>query len=345
MAGPARTSRAQFWRALGQRLLMMVAVILTAASLNFILPKLAPRNPIETKLTQMMETGSSLTDISGLVKSYEAKFGLDRPVVVQYFLYLGSLLTFDLGYSIADYPARVIDLILRALPWTIGLLFTATIISFLIGSLLGALVAWGGAPRFLNYFVPGIMVLAALPYYLLGLILIYLFAFTWQLFPLQGGYSFATFPGWNWPFIREVLYHSMLPGASIVLASIGGWALGMRGMMVTVQGEDYMVYAEANGLSPRRRFMTYGVRNAILPQVTALALHIGYLAAGAVLVERVFAYPGLGMLLFQAIHQSDYFVIYGVVFIIVVMVAVSMLLMDLIYPLLDPRVRNLTSTA
>jgi peptide/nickel transport system permease protein len=324
---------------LGQRVLLLLAVIVTAASLNFVLPKLAPQNPVEAKLLALTESGGSLSDISGLVASYQEKFGLDKPVLAQYFNYLESTAKFDLGYSIAFYPARVSDLIVKALPWTIGLLATATLIAFAAGTLLGALVAWRGAPRWIGLLAPVVMVLAALPYYLVGLVLVYLFAFTWAIFPLQGGSSLMATPGWNWGFIADVLGHSLLPAGSIVLASIGTWALTMRGMMITVQGEDYMVYANANGIPARRRFFGYGLRNALLPQVTSLALHLGQIAAGSVLVERIFGYPGLGMLLFQAIQQSDYFVIYGCVLIIVVMVACATLLVDLAYPLLDPRVR------
>lgn len=324
---------------LAQRVAMLLAVILTAATLNFVLPKLAPTNPVEAKLLSLTESGGSLNDISGLVASYNQKFGLDKPVVTQYLNYLAAMATFDLGYSIAFYPARVSALIAKALPWTLGLLITATVLAFALGTLLGALLAWRGSPRWLQAFAPCVMVLAALPYYLVGLVLVYLLAFTWTIFPLQGGASLMSTAGWSWSFALDVLGHSILPAASIVLASVGGWALAMRGMMVTVQGEDYMNYAEANGISARRRFLGYGMRNALLPQVTALALHLGQIAAGAVLVERIFAYPGLGMLLFQAIQQSDYFVIYGCVMIIVVMVACATLLVDLAYPLLDPRVR------
>lgn len=323
-----------------RRILMLLAVVVTAATLNFVLPKLAPQNPIETKLLEMSAEGGALTDISDLVRSYQEKFGLDQPVLVQYGNYLAGLATFDLGYSIAFYPARVADLIAKALPWTLGLLVTATLIAFALGTLLGALIAWRRAPRAVKALSPAVMVLAALPYYLLGLVLIYVFAFVWHVFPLQGGYSLMALPSWSWSFALDVLYHSLLPGLSIVLASIGGWALTSRGLMIMVQGEDYMVYAEANGLSERRRFLGYGLRNALLPQVTALALHLGHVAAGAVLVERVFAYPGLGMLLFRAIEQSDYFVIYGVVYIMVLMVALSMLIIDLLYPLIDPRIRT-----
>jgi peptide/nickel transport system permease protein len=328
------------WVWLTRRLLVLAAVVVTAATLNFVLPKLAPKNPLETKILEMSEQGGALTDISGLVKSYEEKFGLDKPVLVQYVNYLKGLATFDLGYSIAFYPARVSDLILKALPWTLGLLLTSTLIAFTIGTLFGALIAWEHSPRFIKLMAPGVMVLAALPYYLLGLVLIYIFAFIWHVFPLQGGYSLMALPSWSWSFALDVLYHSLLPALSIVLASIGTWALTARGMMIMVQGEDYMVYAEANGLSERRRFLRYGLRNAILPQVTALALHLGHIAAGAVLVERVFSYPGVGMLLFKAIEQSDYFVIYGVVYIVVLMIAIAMLVVDIIYPILDPRIQR-----
>lgn len=323
-----------------KRIGMMFFVIWVAASINFVLPKLSPKNPIEDKLAQHAESGAQMNDISALVKSYEARFGLDQPLWKQYVHYVSDLASFDLGYSITYYPTRVSDMILKALPWTLGLVLVSTAISFTLGSVLGALVSWRGAPRWIGRVAPGFMVLAALPYYLFGLVLIYVFAFTWKLLPLSGGYSLFAIPQWDWGFASDVLMHAILPALSIVLTSIGTWALAMRGMMVTVQGEDYMVYAEANALKPRTRFFSFGLRNALLPQVTSLALHLGHIAGGAVLVERIFNYPGLGTVLFRAIESADFFVIYGVVFIIVVMVAASMLLVDLVAPFIDPRVKS-----
>jgi peptide/nickel transport system permease protein len=323
-----------------RRLLLLFAIVITAATLNFILPQLSPNNPLEAKMLELAETGGSAGDISGLVESYQEKFGLNEPLYVQYFHYVTGLLTFDLGYSIAFYPAEVGDLIAGALPWTIGLLFVTTLIAFGIGITLGSLVAWERAPGFVKMLAPALMMLSALPYYLFGLILIYFFAFVWKVFPLQGGYSLISIPGWSWSFVADVLYHSILPALSIILTSIGTWMLSARGMMIIVRGEDYMVYSEANGLKPRRRFLNFAMRNTLLPQVTALALQLGHIAAGAVLVERVFGYPGIGMLLFQAIEQSDYFLIYGIVYIIILMIAVMMFILDLVYPLLDPRIRN-----
>jgi peptide/nickel transport system permease protein len=327
------------WLRALRRVPMLLAVIVTAATINFVLPKLAARNPVETKLLEMAAQGGALTDIRGLIRSYNERFGLDQPLLVQYWNYLKGLATFDLGYSLAFYPTRVSALILNALPWTIGLLLTSTLIAFAVGVLFGALIAWQRAPRLVRMLAPGVMALAALPYYLVGLALIYVLAFTWRLLPLSGGYSLMALPSWSLSFALDVFTHSLLPALSIVLASIGTWALTTRGLMVMVQGEDYMVYAEANGLSERRRFLRYGLRNVMLPQVTALALQLGHIVAGAVLVERVFSYPGVGMVLFRAIEQSDYFVIYGVVYITVVMIAIAMLVVDLVYPLLDPRIR------
>jgi peptide/nickel transport system permease protein len=185
---------------------------------------------------------------------------------------------------------------------------------------------------------PPLLTLSAIPYYLLGLTLIYLFAFTWQVFPLGGGYEIGTTPGWNLDFIRDAVRHSILPALSIVLASMGFWALAMRAMMVTVQGEDFMTLAEAKGLTSRRIFLRYAVRNAILPQTTALALALGHVASGVVLVEVVFGYPGVGSLLYQSIRTFDYTVIYGLTFLVIVSIGVATLILDLLLPALDPRI-------
>jgi peptide/nickel transport system permease protein len=188
--------------------------------------------------------------------------------------------------------------------------------------------------------VPLLMVFSAIPFYLIGLVLVYVFAYQLGWFPLSGGVGIQTDFVWSWSLVLEILYHSILPAISILLATLGTWALSMRGMMVTVQGEDYMTFAEALGLSNRRRFLQYGLRNAILPQVTLLALSLGHVLSGSILVELVFGYPGVGQQLFRAIQHLDYFVIYGIVFILICTISLAMLVMDLLYPLLDPRIRH-----
>ena len=168
--------------------------------------------------------------------------------------------------------------------------------------------------------------------------LLYVRAFAVKWLPSGGGYERGTLPTASWSFALDIAYHAILPALSILLAQIGGWALGMRAMMVTTQGEDYMIFADAKGLSERTLFMRYAVRNAILPQVTGLALVLGQLISGAVLVEVVFQYPGIGSLLWRAIRETDYFVVQGVVFFSIVTIGLATLLLDLFYPVLDPRI-------
>ena len=326
--------------ALLARIGLLIAMVWTAATVNFIVPHLTDRNPVAERMAEIAgQGGGTLAGLQEMVHSYNERFGLDRSLWEQYLLYVGSLLKFDLGFSITNYPTRVADQIAYALPWTIGLLGTSTVVAFMIGTIMGALAAWPRSPAVFRAIMPALMVLSAIPFYLVGLVLVYLLAFRLNLFPNGGGHEFGAQSAFTLSYIGDVLAHSILPAISIVLASVGFWGLGMRGMMITIQGEDYMVFADAKGLRPSRVFLSYGMRNAILPQVTTLALSCGRLISGSVLVEIVFAYPGIGTLLFQAIKQADYFTIYGCVIVLVLATGVSMILVDLLYPLLDPRVR------
>ncbi len=273
-----------------------------------------------------------------MVKEYEQRFGLDKPLWRQYLTYLRDVSRLDFNYSVSNYPRTVKEIILEAIPWTIGLLGTTTVISFGIGTFLGALLAWPRAPGWMRYLMPPLWALHAIPFFLLGLILMYLLAFQIKLFPMIGGYTAGSFPGLTLEFVLDVLMHSLLPAMSIVLVATGGWALAMRGMMVTTQGEDYVIFAEAKGLKSRTIFLRYCVRNAILPQTTALALALGQILSGAVLVEVIFNYPGIGTLLFRAIRENDHFLIQGIVFLVIVVLGLATLLLDAIYPLLDPRI-------
>jgi len=336
-----RTGALAALRPLARRFAMFVAVIWAASTLNFFVPRLAPRNPIEEKLLAQQEMGGTTVDIQSLVRAYNAEFGLDRPLWRQYLTYINDLAHFDLGYSIADYPTRVAAVIGRAMPWTIGLLTTTTLLAFAIGSVLGALTVWSDAPRLFRAIVPLFMIFSAVPFYLIGLALIYVFANLLQWLPLGGGMGIRTMPTLTFAFALEIFKHSILPACSILIASVGVWALAMRGMMVTVVAEDFMTFAEALGLTSRRRFTQYALRNALLPQVTLLALSLGHVLSGSILVELVFGYPGVGQQLFRAIQNLDYFVIYGIVLVLVTAIALAMLVVDLVYPLLDPRLRRL----
>jgi peptide/nickel transport system permease protein len=321
-----------------RRLGVFLLVIWAAATVNFAIPRLSPVDPIKEALLKVTSMGASQAGMETLTRTFAERFGLDQPVWKQYLNYLVDSARFNFGFSISYFPTRVSDMIASALPWTIVLVGVATLLTFVAGTILGAFMAWPHVPRAIRVFAPPLLTLSSIPYYLLGLILIYLFAFTIRAFPLGGGYSVGLTPSWNPAFLGDAARHAILPALSIMLAELGFWALAMRGMMVTIQGEDYMTLAEAKGLRSQRVFYKYGVRNAMLPQMTALALSMGRVVSGALLVEVVFAYPGVGNLLYQAVRTFDYFVIYGVVFIVIVAIGLATLVLDLMLPVLDPRI-------
>ena len=318
---------------------VFLLIIWLAASLNFVLPRMSGQDPVRTKLLAQASLGGYVqAGIDDMVKVYEQRFGLDKPLWRQYFTYLADVSRLDFNYSIANYPRTVNELIGEAVPWTVGLLGMTTVISFGLGTFLGALLAWPRAPRWMAWLMPPLWALHAIPFFLLGLILMYLLAFQIPLLPIFGGYSAGATPAMTLDFMLDVASHAVLPALSIILVSTGGWALGMRGMMVTTMGEDYVVFAEAKGLKSATVFVRYCLRNAILPQVTSLALALGQILSGAVLVEVIFGYPGIGALLFQAVRENDHFLIQGIVFTVIVTLGFATLVLDVIYPLLDPRI-------
>jgi peptide/nickel transport system permease protein len=310
-----------------------------AATLNFFLPRLTGQDPVRVKLLQQAQLGGHVqAGIEEMVREYDRRFGLDRPLWVQYLGFLRDAARLDFNYSIANYPRTVNDMIAEALPWTVGLLGITTVVSFALGTFLGALLGWPRAPRWMRWLMPPLWALHAIPFFLLGLILIYVFAFRFPVLPMFGGYSAGAFPALTVPFVLDLVRHAVLPALSIVLVATGGWALSMRGMMVTTQGEDYVTFAEAKGLRSLTIFLRYCVRNALLPQATGLALALGQLVSGAVLVEVIFGYPGIGTVLFQAIRENDHFLIQGIVFTVIIALGLATLILDTIYPLLDPRI-------
>jgi peptide/nickel transport system permease protein len=324
---------------IARRFGIFLLIVWLAATLNFFLPRLSGQDPVRANLLQQAALGGYVQGgIEEMTREYERRFGLDKPLWRQYISYLEDVTRFDFNYSIANYPRTVGEMIAEAVPWTVGLLGTTTLLSFVIGTLLGALLAWPRAPPWMQWLMPPLWALHAIPFFLLGLILTYLLAFQLPLLPIFGGYSVGAVPTLSWHFAWDVLQHALLPALSIILVSTGGWALGMRGMMVTTMGEDYVVFAEAKGLKASTVFLHYCVRNAVLPQVTALALALGQILSGAVLVEVIFGYPGIGTLLYQAIRESDHFVIQGIVFTVIVALGFTTFVLDVIYPWLDPRI-------
>lgn len=327
-------------RYLGERMLIFLATVLISVSIVFFIPRLVPGDPISGVLAKMAAAGGGSTGNAALVASYRQRFGLDRSLAAQYVSYLRQLAQGDLGYSIAIFPTRVATLIGQALPWTVGLLGVTTLISWLLGSLLGAVVGWSGErSRFLQGLVPIALLLYTTPYYILAIILVFLFAFHWPIFPLSGAYEAGANPSFTLSFTTDVMKHGALPALSIILVSLGWWFLSMRSLIISEQGQDYILWAEAKGLTRRRIFWAYAVRNALLPQTTGLALSLGHIIGGALITEVIFAYPGLGFLIYNAIKGLDFPVIQGTILLLVVSVATINFALDLAYPLIDPRIR------
>ena len=326
-------------RYFGRRTATFLLTIFVASTLNFAITRLTPQDPIAALIGRMASRGRSVENGAEIVALYRERLGLDDPLAQQYLNYLRGLLHGDLGYSLSFFPIKAEAVILRALPWTLGLLSLATLLAFAAGNLLGALAVWPQVPRAVRWLVYLTMPFSAVPYYLLALILVYLFALNWPLFPLGGALTPGSQRGANLATFADLAHHAVLPLFSIILAVIGFWALSMRGIMATVLGEDYLTYARARGLPQRRIFGHYAMRNAMLPQVTALAIDFGRLISGQVLVEIIFNYPGVGWVLYNALRTADFFVIQGVTLFMIFTVAVATLLLDLFYPLLDPRIR------
>ncbi len=324
-----------------RRFLIFLLIIWVGITLIFFLPKLVPgRDPIMERMTMMLASGGATAEgVKAMVEEYRAKFGLDQPLIVQYFRYMGDMFRLDFGYSLALYPTTVMDIIKTSLPWTIALLSVSLILSFTLGTLAGGLLGWPRTPKAFGYMLSPFLLMSSVPYYLIGLLFIYILAFRLKIFPIGGGSQYGELPSLTLAYVWDLVYHSVLPALSIVVAGIGGWALGMRGMIINTLGEDYIILAQARGLPSRRIFFWYAMRNAMLPQTTSLALSAGSIVSGQLLVEAIFRYPGIGNRLYIAISGFDYNTIYGIVFFIILTIATATLIIDLVYPLLDPRIR------
>jgi peptide/nickel transport system permease protein len=325
-----------------RRVLFLILVVWSASTITFFIPRLSSKNPVRERFAELARLGGfSPQDLETIVASYNKQFGLDNPLGQQYLDYLMAIARLDLGVSLNKFPKTVIDLIMDSLPWTITLLLVTTILSFIIGNLLGAIAAWPRAPQWMRTLATPFILFQGIPPVLMGVLLLFFVAFRLKLAPLGGAYSTGVIPDWSSvEFVLDVARHQILPALALILGSVGGWVLSMRGMGVTVQGEDYVVFAEHKGLGGAAIFRDYYLRNALLPQVTGLALALGTVITSAIVVESMFALPGLGRVLDAAIRANDFFVIYGVVLFVTIAVATLMVLVEFLYPLLDPRVRH-----
>ncbi|SDH41295.1 ABC transporter permease [Agrococcus jejuensis] len=323
-------------RFLARRAIFYVIALWAALTINFLVPRLMPGDPVQSLIARYQ--GQLSTDS---IAALRVLFGLDEDASIwqQYVEYLGLLLRGDLGLSFTFFPTPVGDVIAQALPWTLGLVGIATLLSFVLGTAIGTYIGWRRG-TWADAIVPISTFFGAIPYFWLGLIVILAFAVVWPILPASHGYDPGLLPSFSWPFIASVIEHAILPALTIVVSSLGGWVLGMRNMMVTVLDEDYITVAEAKGLRRFRIATAYAARNAILPQVSSFALSLGFIVGGTLVMEMVFSYPGVGFVLFQAVGAKDYPLMQGIFLCITLSVLVANVLADIAYAILDPRTRQ-----
>jgi peptide/nickel transport system permease protein len=309
-----------------------------ALTVNFVIPRLMPGDPVDLLIAKLGQRGPVSPDTRASIEALLGTGG-DKPILVQYGDYLSNLATGDLGVSVTYFPATVSSIIAQTLPWTIGLIGLATVVSFALGTVLGTLAGWKRGSK-LDHLIPITTMFQSVPYFWLALVLLFLLGSVVSVFPLNGGYDVYTVtPGPNLAFVASVLYYGTLPALTIILSSLGGWMLGMRNMMVSTMSEDYMVTAEAKGLRPGRMMRTYAARNAILPSISGFAISLGFVVAGSIVTEAVFSYPGIGSALLQAVSANDYALMQGIFLCITLSVLGANLLVDLLYSVIDPRTR------
>lgn len=318
------------------RLAFFFLSLWAAITINFILPHLMPGNPAEVMIARYQGRLSPLT-----LKALELQFGVTtQPLWQQYFSYLNNLAHGNFGLSITYYPVPVTQVIANSLPWTLGLAGTSTVIAAVVGVLLGIIAAWrrGGLA---DSILPVVTTFTtAMPYQWLALLILYVFGFELGWFPTAHAYSATMTPTFRIAFIGNVLKHSILPASTILITALGGWLLGMRNNMINTLGEDYVVFAEAKGVKSRRLMYLYAARNALLPSLTGFGMALGFVVGGAVLVETVFSYPGVGYQLVAAVQNEDYPLMQGLFLIIAVSVLLANLIVEMLYGKLDPRVRR-----
>jgi peptide/nickel transport system permease protein len=323
-------------RRVGQFLL----VVFIGINISFVVTHATPIDPVEQTISAATAFGSTSPEAIAMMRqSLRELYGLEGSLWQQYLSFWKRVAVLDFGPSLSAFPTPVSQLIGRALPWTVGLLVVATTISWLLGNLLGGLAGYYREHRGLR--IAGIVAMGfhPIPYYIVALLLVIVFGYLWPVLPISGGSQMNLAHGLTLDFAASVFRHSVLPVVSLVLVGLGGWFMGMRSLVSNIVSEDYVVYAELGGVSRRRILHSYVMRNALVPQVTGLAMSLGHIFNGAIITEQVFGYPGMGSLLVSAVHAGDYSLVLGLASVSIVAVAFAVLLLDLLYPFLDPRVK------
>jgi peptide/nickel transport system permease protein len=327
---------AYFARRLGQ----FVLVVFIGVNITFFITHATPIDPVEQTIAASTSFGSTSPEAIALMRqSLRELYGLQGGLPHQYLVFWQRMVLGDFGPSLSAFPTPVSVLIWRALPWTAGLLMFSTVLAWCLGNLLGGLAGYYRGSRLLR--LAGVMAMGfhPIPYYIVAFVLLIVFGYLWPVLPISGGAQMNLPRGFDVRFIGSVLLHAILPALSLVLVGIGGWFMGMRSLVSNIVTEDYVTYAELGGVNRQRILRSYVMRNALVPQVTGLAISLGGIFNGAIITEQVFGYPGIGTLLVDAVHAGDYSLVLGVATVSIIAVAVSVLLIDLAYPLLDPRMK------
>jgi peptide/nickel transport system permease protein len=323
-----------------KRVALYLFTIWGAFTIAFIFFHSVPGDPIGAYVRSMEQRyGRKIQDSEQVIQVWREKMGLDGPLYVQYGRYLKNVfLKFDLGPSFINFPTPAKKYIMDALPWTVGLLGIATIISWTLGLILGGLAGWKRGSSVATGMTNLSLVFSQIQPFFMALALLTIFAYTLGWFPRRGAFDPSVPKALNWPFIQSVIRHGTLPALSLVLVATFGWLISTRSIVVSILGEDYLVYAKAKGLKDGNILRNYVLRNAMLPQVTGLAISLGFILGGAFLVERIFNYPGMGFLFIDSLSQLDYNTVQGIMLMSIVMVLTATLILDLLMPLVDPRV-------
>jgi peptide/nickel transport system permease protein len=325
---------------IARRLAQFVLVVFIGINLAYVITHTTPIDPVEQSISAVTSFGNTAPGaIEQMRLSLRELYGLEGTPIEQYWMFWKRILGADFGPSMSAFPTPVSTLIGRALPWTVGLLVFSTLAAWTLGNLLGGLAGYYQNSRGLRLLGVVAMGLHPMPYYILALLLLIVFGFLWPVLPITGGSAMNLPQAWTIDFILSVLQHAILPALSLILIGVGGWFLGMRSLVSNVVTEDYVTFAELAGVKSRRILASYVMRNALVPQVTGLAISLGGIFNGAVITEKVFGYPGVGSLLVDAVYAGDYGLVLGVTTISIVGVSIGVLAIDLVYPLLDPRVR------
>ena len=313
----------------GKKILWFIITFIAAVILNFVLPRLMPADPVSAITGKMASGMTDATAVQEIYKRFEEEFGTNKPLITQFFIFVRNLFRGDLGTSFSQYPRKVSDIISSAIGWTVALQLPAILVGWLLGNILGALAAYI-RKGFDKVLLPIALFLSNVPAFGMAVTLLVIFAVKLKVAPIAGGYAFDMIPNMSWRFIKSVISHYQLPFWSIVLVSIGGQAIGMRSMSIYELNADYVKYARFLGIKDRK-IVGYVFRNAMLPQVTGLALSIGTMIGGALVAEIIFSYPGLGSTMYSAVTAADYPLISATTLIITIMVLIVTFLLDIIY--------------